>query len=210
MKWKMWIGRAGVALAGAACVVLAVFGQFAVQCDGIRSSVVRLHIMAHSDAADDQALKLAVRDAVTAASSGLLDGVTDAAGALAAAEAALPQLVEVAQQTVYAHGYDYPVSAALCRMYFETRTYGEGETVTLPAGLYDAVRFTIGEGQGKNWWCVVFPPLCVAAATEVERMDDVLDAQQSDIVAHAERYEVRFKVVEWWESLCESVRGWFS
>ena len=197
-------------MAAALCVVLAVFGQFAVQCDTIRNSVVRLHILAHSDAADDQALKLAVRDAVTAASAGLLDGVTDTQAALQTAEAALPRLVDVAQQTVYACGYDYPVSAELCRMYFETRTYGEGETVTLPAGLYDAVRFTIGQGRGKNWWCVVFPPLCVAAATDVDAMDDVLDGQQSDIVTHADRYEVRFKVVEWWESLCESVRGWFS
>ena len=197
-------------MAAALCVVLAVFGQFAVQCDTIRNSVVRLHILAHSDAADDQALKLAVRDAVTAASAGLLDGVTDTQAALQTAEAALPRLVEVAQRTVYAHGYDYTVSAEMCRMYFETRTYGEGETVTLPAGLYDAVRFTIGQGRGKNWWCVVFPPLCVAAATDVDAMDDVLDEQQSDIVTHADRYEVRFKVVEWWESLCESVRGWFS
>ena len=197
-------------MAAALCVVLAVFGQFAVQCDTIRNSVVRLHILAHSDAADDQALKLAVRDAVTAASAGLLDGVTDTQAALQTAEAALPRLVDVAQQTVYACGYDYPVSAELCRMYFETRTYGEGETVTLPAGLYDAVRFTIGQGRGKNWWCVVFPPLCVAAATDVDAMDDVLDGQQSDIVTHADRYEVRFKVVEWWESLCESVRSWFA
>jgi stage II sporulation protein R len=190
-----------VAIASVLCLMLAVFGQFAVQCDSIRNSVVRLHIMANSDSPEDQALKLAVRDAVTKEAAGLLDGVTDTADALETARAALPRLVDAAQRTVYACGYDYPVSAELCRMYFETRTYGEGDTVTLPAGLYDAVRFTIGEGQGKNWWCVVFPPLCVAAATEVERMDDVLDEQQNDIVTHADRYEVRFKVVEWWESL---------
>ena len=185
--YKKWIWRAAAAVATAACVALAIFGQFAVQCAGIRSSVVRLHIMAHSDAADDQALKLAVRDAVTAASAGLLDGVTDTAAALDTVQAALPHLQAVAQRTVDAYGYDYPVKAELCRMYFETRTYGETQTATLPAGLYDAVRFTIGEGAGKNWWCVVFPPLCGAAATDVQTLDDVLDDRQSDIVTNGQR-----------------------
>ena len=197
-----------VAATGALLVAVALyFGIFAVRCGGIRESVVRLHVLANSDTDADQALKLKVRDAVVTEAAGLFDGAADAAEALDRARAALPRLERAATDAVTAAGYDYPVAVELCRAYFDTRTYDDA--VTLPAGLYDAVRVRIGEAEGHNWWCVVFPPLCVGAAADVTAMEDVLDKDQLTVVTGGQRYAVRFKAVEWWESLCHTVRGWF-
>ncbi len=181
------------------CLLISLCGFYG-RCTGVRESVVRLHILANSDSEEDQALKLKVRDAVVETAAGWLDGAQDADEALALAEERLPALRAVAQQTVTDAGYDYPVDASLCRMYFTTRQY---DAVTLPAGVYEAVRFTIGSGEGKNWWCVVYPPLCAGAAMERKTLDDVLDSEQVELVTQTERFEVRFKVVEWWEGLVD-------
>ena len=75
--------------------------------------------------------------------------------------------------------------------------------------MYDAVRITIGEGAGKNWWCVVFPPICVPAAAEHKELSDVLDEEQVDIVTQPQKYEVKFKIVELWEGLTHQLGEWF-
>lgn len=178
-----------------ACVLLSV-GRFTAVCGEIRSEVVRLHVLANSDSEADQALKLHVRDAVLAAADGLLDGVTDHAAAVEQVSAQLPRLQAAAAACIKEHGYSYPVNVELTEMYFTTRTYDAG---TLPAGRYQALRVTIGEGAGHNWWCVVYPPLCLSAAAEPTRLNDVLDEQACEVVEQPERYEVRFKVVEWLE-----------
>ncbi len=184
------------------CLLLSTAGFYG-RCQDVRHSVVRLHILANSDSEADQALKLQVRDAVVDAAAGWLDGADNAEEALALAAAQLPQLQEVAQQTVLQAGYDYPVTASLCEMYFTTRQYG---TVTLPAGVYEAVRFEIGKGEGNNWWCVVFPPLCAGGAIQPDAMEDILDRKQNDLVQGGDRYIVRFKIVEWWENLVRLFR----
>lgn len=148
-----------------------------------------------------------MRDAVVREAAGLFDGTQDAGEALGRAEDELPRLIAAAQQVVWDEGYDYTVQAKLCHMYFTTRQY---ETVSLPAGMYDAVRFTIGKGEGKNWWCVVFPPMCVSAATQSEKLSDVLDEKQADIVTKPGKYEVRFKAVEVFEDITHQLRKWFA
>ena len=172
----------------------------------LAEKVVRLHVLANSDSEEDQALKLKVRDTVTETAAGLFDTAANAGEALAIAEESLPEILAAAQQRVYDEGYDYPVGAEMTRMYFTTRTY---ETGTLPAGMYDAVRITIGEGAGKNWWCVVFPPICVPAASEHKELTDVLDEGQVEIVTQPQKYEVKFKIVEWWEGLTHRIGEWF-
>ncbi len=184
------------------CLLISLCGFYG-RCTGVRESVVRLHILANSDSEEDQALKLKVRDAVVEAAAGWLDGAENADEALALAKERLPALRAVAQQTVIDAGYDYPVDATLCTMYFTTRQY---DAATLPAGVYEAVRFTIGSGEGKNWWCVVYPPLCAGAAMERKKLDDVLDSEQVLMVTDTERFAVRFKVVEWWEGLVDFLR----
>lgn len=179
------------------CMLLSLC-DFYGRCASVRENVVRLHILANSDSKEDQALKLQVRDAVLEASDGWLSDADTVDEARAVAGERLPQLREVAQQTVTDAGYDYAVNATLCTMYFPTREY---DAVTLPAGMYEAVRFTIGSGEGKNWWCVVYPPLCVGAAIQGDTVRDVLDTKQADVVTGGRRFIVRFKVVEWWEKL---------
>lgn len=194
---KRWIK----ALCGAViiCMVLSLCG-FAGTCATVRDSVVRVHILANSDSDADQALKLKVRDAVIEAGAGLLDGVTDREQAEDRLQQALPQLIQTAQRCVYDEGFSYPVTAELTTMYFGTRTYDSG---TFPAGRYRAVRFSIGEAKGKNWWCVMYPPLCVSAATDKTSLADVAGNDADTIVSDAPRYAVRFKVVEWVETILE-------
>ena len=174
------------------CLVVQVCG-FAGACEGLRRSTVRLHVLAHSDSEADQALKLRVRDAVNDAAAEVLAEAATHGEALVLLEAALPSLTAAAQQVVCDEGYTYPVRTELTAMYFTTRTYESG---TFPAGVYDALRVTIGDGAGRNWWCVVYPPLCVSAAVRRPEPDTVLTKRQVQ-VTKTPKYAVRFKLVEW-------------
>lgn len=198
-----WIKALSLGLVLTLCLSLCGFSR---DCADIRRQVLRVHILANSDNADDQQLKLSVRDAVIEAAAGLFDGVTQMPDAKAVAEARLEELCRVAQCAVYDAGYDYAVTANVTRMYFNTREYDTG---TLPAGVYDALRIVIGKGKGRNWWCVAFPPLCVASATDhAATLSDVLTSKQQDMVEQPQKYAVRFKVVEWMEEIGQTVREW--
>ena len=175
------------------CLMLSVC-QLHGTCEGVRNNVVRLHILANSDSAEDQALKLKVRDAILEASADWQEIAATPEEALALAESRLPELQAVAQAVVAEEGYTYPVTAEVCRMYFTTRQY---DTVTLPAGMYDAVRIAIGEAEGQNWWCVMYPPLCVGAATDRKQATSLWSDNQKKLVEGGDRSVAKFKVVEW-------------
>ena len=181
------------ALAGGVviCLLLSLCG-FEGACDAIRKDVVRLHILANSDTQEDQQLKIKVRDAITAQTAGWLDGVANEQEAIALIQERLPQLEEIAKRTITEQGYRYSVQVSLCDMYFSTREYGD---ITMPAGMYTAVRVEIGEAKGKNWWCVVYPPLCIRSAVKEQSLSDVLDDREMAVV-NGKGYVVRFKVVE--------------
>lgn len=166
------------------------------ECAEIRSSVLRMHVLANSDSEDDQALKLKVRDRLLEVSKEIYSNSTTKEEAVQETNAHLHLLQEEAQKVVASGGFDYPVSVALENTYFTTRTYGD---VTLPAGNYQALRVVIGEGEGHNWWCVMFPPLCISAASEDEaQLSEVLTPEQMELV-ETDGYEVRFKCVELYE-----------
>ena len=188
---KRWIKAVSGALV--ICLMLSVC-QLHGTCQGVRENAVRLHILANSDSEEDQALKLKVRDAVLAASEDWPQTADTAEEALALAESRLTEIQAVARHIILAEGYDYPVTAEVCRMYFTTRQY---DTLTLPAGMYDAVRISIGDGAGQNWWCVMYPPLCVGAATDRKGATSLWSDSQQELVQGGERYVVKFKVVEW-------------
>ena len=177
------------------CLCLSLCG-FAGEVDDLRSRVLRLHILANSDSDVDQTVKLKVRDAVVEECAGLLDGADDADDAAALATAQLDDVCAVARRVLREQGADYDVTAEVTETYFPTRVYDD---VTLPAGRYQAVRLLLGEGKGHNWWCVLFPPLCVSAATDKKTTADVLTPAEDDLVTAAPRYKMKFKVVEWWE-----------
>ena len=173
------------------CLLFSVGGVYG-QAAGVREQVVRLHILANSDSTADQNLKLQVRDAVTAAA---VEWTAETpAAAREQARAALPQLETVARDTLRQAGCDDEVAVELTRMYFTTRRYG---STTLPAGMYDAVRVTIGAGTGQNWWCVVYPPMCVGGATARDTLSPLTEG---------EPYILRFKVLEWIESFLQLFR----
>ena len=163
--------------------------------------VVRLHVLANSDGQEDQALKLLVRDRVLARATELLTQAGDRTEAEALLRAELPELEALAVRELQANGCAYPVTAELADTEFPTREY---DSFTLPAGEYLALRVVIGEGAGRNWWCVVFPPLCTAASADVPAaaLAAGLTEDQVGLITEEDRgYVLKFKAVEWWEEL---------
>ena len=203
MKWRT--AEKAICL-GLILAVLVSFTGFATQCEDIPDRVLRLHILANSDSEEDQALKLKVRDRIVTESAGLFDQVTDRESARAVVEKNMDALREAAQDEVYRQGYSYPVSMELTHMYFTTRVYGE---TALPAGYYEALRVTIGAGAGHNWWCVIFPAMCLPVAEESQELDGVLNEEQIEIVEEGEsaQYEIKFKALEWYEQIVDWFRG---
>ena len=177
------------------CLCLSICG-FAGEVNDLRGRVLRLHILANSDSSVDQSVKLKVRDAVVEECAGLLNGAKSAEDAAALAEAKLDDVCAVAERVLREQGADYGVTAEIAETYFPTRVY---DNVTLPAGRYPAVRLFLGKAEGHNWWCVLFPPLCVSAATDKKTTADVLTPDEDALVTEAPRYKVKFKIVEWWE-----------
>jgi stage II sporulation protein R len=172
--------------------------NFKEQYDHITDTVLRFHILANSDSAADQALKLEVRDAVLAGTSGVFEGIDNTADAVTAAERALPEIERIANETIKKAGFDYAAKAEVTNMGFDTRVYDD---ITMPAGDYKAIRVTIGEAKGQNWWCVMFPQLCLPAVSSDETadvFDEFLSESEEDILKNPAKYEGRFYIVEMW------------
>lgn len=163
--------------------------------------VIRLHVIANSDSPEDQALKLRVRDRVLARAQEILEQSADMEQAEQALTAALPELTREARETLAAEGCAQPVQARLEPAEFPTKDY---DGFSLPAGKYLALRVIIGQGAGQNWWCVVFPPLCTAAACQWQDSGRAAGLEEDDLSLMAEEdagYELRFRSVELWEML---------
>ena len=183
--------------AAGACSV----GAFAYNCSRVRSDVLRMHVIANSDCSADQQLKLMVRDAVLERGAQLFDGTVTADEARRKIEPHKAELEAAAREVIERAGYDYPVSVNVVNEYFATRCYG---SLTMPAGRYTAVKVVIGEGAGHNWWCVMFPPLCLPAAQDRGgNLDAFFDDGELKVVESSGRYEPRFKIVEIIEKLRE-------
>ncbi len=154
-------------------------------------NLIRIQVLAHSDAPEDQAVKYRVRDALAAELAVRLKHADDVEEARKTITGALPRLQEVAAAQVLAAGRPYGVQVAYGSFEFPTRAYG---SLTLPAGSYEALRVTLGAGHGANWWCIVFPPLCfvdVPLAPAAEAGSDVGSDNPSPGAV-----EVRFRVLE--------------
>ena len=172
----------------------------------LSGKLLRLHVVANSDSDADQALKLEVRDAVLDCAAGYLENVSDVRAAEQVLGAHLAELAGAGQAVVREKGYDYAVRASLGTSHFPTKTYNG---FALPAGDYRALRVTIGAGEGRNWWCVVFPALCVSAASEWQ--DTAVSGGLSDedvrlMAEEDEGYVLRFKCLELWDKLSQKCR----
>lgn len=170
----------------------------------IRESVVRLHILAESDSEIDQQVKLKVRDALLKKNTELLSSNVTPENAEEYFKNSKEELEECANRVLKENGFDYTAKITLGKEYYTTRTY---EDLTFPAGTYTSVKVVLGSGEGKNWWCVMFPPLCVPVATGGIETDDgvsleeYLDEDGKRIVTSEGKFKVGFKVVEWYEKL---------
>ena len=171
--------------------------------DELADKVVRLHVLANSDSEEDQALKLRVRDVVLERATAILEQSADRREAESRLRGQLLELERIAAKEIAAEGYDYPVTVNLENTDFPTKEY---DGFTLPAGEYLALRVIIGEGKGQNWWCVVFPPLCTAASADVPASALAAGFSEEEVSLITEEnqgYVLKFKAVEWWETLKE-------
>jgi stage II sporulation protein R len=160
----------------------------------LNENLIRLHVVANSDSEEDQALKLKVRDAVVEKLQETMERFPTMEEARAYLQAHLPELEKFVNQVIQELGFTDTAQVSLDGEAFDTREY---ETFTLPAGYYEALRITIGEGQGQNWWCVVFPSLCVG--TEEDFADTAAGAGFSDTLTQTlqDEPEIRFFLLDW-------------
>ena len=179
-------------LALVAAVVMGVFAWGIVtDSQELREGLLRLHVVGASDAKADQDVKLLVRDAVLGSLEEGLQDLTDPQAAFDNVQRMLPQVEEAANRCLEAAGFSDTVAVSLTEEAFPTREY---DTFSLPAGVYKALRVVIGEGEGRNWWCVVFPQLCTAGPEAVQTAS--LDDRLTDTLTG--EYEIRFWLLEKW------------
>lgn len=175
---------------------------------GITEDVFRLHVIANSNSDEDQALKLRVRNAVLEASADIFGGAVSAADAKRLSEENLQLFEAAAAAEIAASGYDYPVRCEVGTVHFDRRVYGSAE---LPEGDYSALRVIIGEGEGRNWWCVMFPALCLPAVTNTDEVlslaaeNGVISTEELELMQDPENYEVKLYFAEVIKKLCEKL-----
>ena len=172
----------------------------------VYDTVLRLHVLANSDSEEDQALKLKVRDGVLAVTAPLFENAETRDQAEAIVRAHMTDIQSAAEAVVAQNGSEQAVTVMLDLEDYPTRNY---ESCAFPAGEYLSLRVCLGEAEGQNWWCVLFPPLCLSAATAKNDAEDAfiqvgLSKEQYGIVTETKsrKYRVRFKILE-------TVRGWF-
>ena len=192
---KTWELSALIALCITLCLALWAQGRQ----EAVESRLLRLRVVAASDAPEEQAIKLRVRDAVLACAAPKLEGVTDAVEA----EAILAAEAEAIRSAAECAAEGREVRVEFCDERIPTRHYGG---FALPAGRYRALRVTLGEGQGRNWWCIVFPPVCLAAV-EKEELRPVMQPEDYALLTREEGWELRFRCVELWGKLVNALEG---
>ncbi len=180
----------------ALCITLCAGTWASARSEALSDALVRLHVIAVSDEAEEQEIKLRVRDSVLAYLEPRLEGADDAAEARELISAELDGIKAAAETA--AEGRE--VSVTLSREYYPTRDYG---SFALPAGSYESLRVVLGEGEGHNWWCVVFPPLCLSAA-ETENALETLGGDSAQLLSgEGEGVVFKFRLLELWGELME-------
>ena len=205
-KIRLFFARAPGAAAAvliSAALALGAVTQYYVDCREVRGDVLRLHVIAASDSEADQAVKLLVRDAVLAEGAAVFDGSVTADEAQQRLSPFLGRLEKAADRVLRENGRPYTATAKLVNEYFDVRSY---DGVTLPAGRYQALKIVLGEGKGQNWWCVMFPPLCLPAAGSEEDAYAVFGGDGAKVVRGEPEYEIRFKIVEIVEKAIERIK----
>ena len=154
----------------------------------VYEDTLRLHILANSDSRVDQDLKIGVRDLILERLGGRLEGAEAISSAVMISRELLSEIGEMTDEFLREAGVDYGAAATLCEEWYETRDYGE---FTLPRGYYTSLVITLGEGEGQNWWCILFPPMCTDLATGASGEGD-----GDEIEIGGDKYSVKFKTME--------------
>lgn len=184
-------------LFGLISAMLLSVSHFNVLCDDLRENILRLHIIANSDSVADQNLKILIRDEILNETSDLFLNVTDLEDAKQKVGTSLNEFEEIAKRVIVENGFNYDAVAYVEEKYFDTRVYDE---FTLPAGYYPSLVIELGKAEGKNWWCVVFPTVCIPAASKGDLSDSV-NQESANIAKQGSRYIMRFKTVEIYEKI---------
>lgn len=165
--------------------------------NSLEDSVFRLHVLANSDSEEDQNLKYKVRDALIEYMNSLCENVTSKKEAILIAEENKENFYEIAEKVITENGYDYDVNIEIGNFSFPTKSYGD---ISLPNGYYDALRVKIGNAEGQNWWCVMFPPLCfvnvssgIVPEESKENLKENLSDEEFSIISNEDSSEIKFK-----------------
>ena len=165
--------------------------------ENISDQVFRLHILANSDSAEDQQLKLKVRDEILKKGETVFAFSNSLEETIELCKNNIALFQQTAEQCLKDNGSDYEVKVYVDKEYFNTREYDE---ITLPSGIYNALKIEIGQGKGHNWWCVMFPAICLSGVTDDE-LNKYLSEDEQKLVNSDSKYEVRFKIVEIYEKV---------
>ena len=175
--------------------------------EDLSNSVFRLHVIANSDSKEDQDLKYKVRDAVLEYMNSISANCISKDEVITLAYDYQDEFKEIAKKVIKENGYNYDVNIRIGNFEFPTKHYGD---ISLPAGSYDALRIEIGEAQGQNWWCVMFPPLCFIDVTSgvvpdesKQIMKDNLNDEEYSLISDTESKDITFKfsLIEFFQSL---------
>jgi stage II sporulation protein R len=170
------------------------FSEFKTNYEKLRTNVLRMHILANSDSEEDQNIKLKVRNALLSASEELFENCETKQELINRAKEVKNQIIEIANKTLAENGFTYTADAEVLNMHFDNRIYDD---ITMPAGEYETIRVTLGEAEGKNWWCVMYPPLCLPYAFGEDTVDtQYFTPEEVDILKQPKKYKAKFKILE--------------
>ena len=163
----------------------------------LSDGVFRLHVIANSDSDKDQQLKLKVRDSLLEYMNEICSNCSTKEEAISIANNHTADFQKIAEQTIIENGFNYPVKININNFYFPTKNYGD---ISLPAGIYDALRVEIGDAKGQNWWCVMFPSLCfidissgIVDEEAKNNLENNLEKESYTIISNTNKSEVKFK-----------------
>ena len=201
------------------------FAQVGSVVSNLENDVLRMHILANSDSEEDQRLKLKVRDRLLECSDEIFGGCETLEDMESAAGSRLDYINGIVLQVIEENGFDYGAQTNLVNMDFDSRVYGN---ITMPAGNYEALRVTIGEAEGHNWWCVMYPPLCLngesleyadadmlrdvlteTVESDDETAKDYFSKEELDLMENPDDYQVKLKCVEVFKGLKSKIKKIF-
>lgn len=167
----------------------------------LKSNIVRVHILANSNSASDQLLKYKIKDDIYCYVSGMLKNAKNKCEAKRIINDNLDNILKISKQKIKDNNFNYDVNVALTKSYFPTRRY---DGFVLPAGNYDALKVIIGKGDGQNWWCVAFPPMCSPVDCDDEKISEILGEEQIDMIKKPCEY--KFAILEFIEEIKQKIK----